>query len=351
MQINILENDISNGILIRHIFNDTDKISSVVVIIFTARNEPDINRLHGSEFFLSKQIDVILVNDTKNIWYQNFSNNSIKNLNSFLDKNNYLLRLSYGISMGGYAACQFSKILKIDKAIAFSPQFTIDMEEDSRHYKIANKTTFIHHINDESISPVCKYIFISDSKYHLDQLHMSLFSKTIPAINFVHYKLNYTGHSTIKFLSDLSLLKDVLNRLVYGCHLNITFIKNNKYKSLVYFRYLIDALIHKRKFKYALYYLKYAIDISDHKNPIFLKQKAIIFKLLKQYSIANELLLQCLDLDSNDPDTLIQLSIVNSFLGLRNSAIEYARKAIDIDGRDWYINHLNILLEDTVDKN
>lgn len=82
--------------------------------------------------------------------------------------------VGYGGSMGGYAAIKYSGLLKMNRVIAFVPQYTIDPQEveDRRYAEFFDVN--IHRdmqIQTQDVSEQAEYIIVYDPYYHEDREH------------------------------------------------------------------------------------------------------------------------------------------------------------------------------------
>lgn len=125
--------------------------------------------------------------------------------------------LTYGTSMGGYAAIKHSRTLGASSAIALSPQFSIDPEDVQLF-----DTRFTQHFNpmlhkgmriskeDVACSP---YIFF-DPLYKQDQLNVEHITKSLS--NSISMPQKNTHHATIELFSSSEAAQDLLNFAAYG---------------------------------------------------------------------------------------------------------------------------------------
>lgn len=86
---------------------------------------PDTQCTFALEFSQKNKIDTILVGSYLNDWYQTPEMNKIIDLINSKSQS-YQKIITYGASMGGWAALAFSKALKADAVIAFCPQVLLE---------------------------------------------------------------------------------------------------------------------------------------------------------------------------------------------------------------------------------
>ena len=234
MQIELISD--SAGIVIKHV-SALDNANKKLCFIFGERFF-DASKLGGAEIFFRNGYDVILIYDAKNAWYQYLDDSMLVTVNKIYADGEYEERIAYGISMGGYAAVQFSSILKYSMVIAFSPQFSIAIEADTRHYAISQTIEMRYAIGPESIQPSCVYHFISDHTQKLDKMHIDRFGQLIDNNWSHYYNVKYTGHSTVKSLSERGILKETLVRFMKNESVAPNFFKRNRRTSKTYLTYL-----------------------------------------------------------------------------------------------------------------
>ncbi|MDQ8952683.1 hypothetical protein RFH42_06835 [Acinetobacter rudis] len=121
--------------------------------------------------------------------------------------------VSYGGSMGGYAAIKYSKDLGVQRVIAMVPQYSINPDEvnDRRYTDFFDSE--LHqsmHIAEQDVSALCEYIVIYDPYYAEDSENFNKIQDVIPQLHCL--KLPYTGHDVIAVLANSALLHDFIER-------------------------------------------------------------------------------------------------------------------------------------------
>lgn len=119
--------------------------------------------------------------------------------------------VGYGGSMGGYAAIKYSKLLKMNRVIAFVPQFSIDPQqvEDRRYAEFFDvNLNRDMQIQATDLSAQAEYIVVYDPYYKEDREHYLKIKKVIP--NLLTLKLPFTGHEALSVLASSSLLNDFI---------------------------------------------------------------------------------------------------------------------------------------------
>lgn len=116
------------------------------------------------DYFFKKKISALFVNPHGNHWYQTTEMTKIFPLmKDILTRFNNVI--TYGASMGGFAALAFSKELNINKVLAFSPQVILeDYEPDYQNTKKMLGLQEIFSVN-QGLSPTAEY-YIFYGKYN-----------------------------------------------------------------------------------------------------------------------------------------------------------------------------------------
>ncbi len=123
--------------------------------------------------------------------------------------------LTYGSSMGGYAAIRFAASLGAEKAIAISPQYSIDpgkMPTENRWAKERQEISFELESTIQKSSN-CSYIAIYDPLFSMDALHVCQLAKslTIDRLGFP-----VSGHPAIEGLLDAGATRSVITEIMSG---------------------------------------------------------------------------------------------------------------------------------------
>ena len=121
--------------------------------------------------------------------------------------------VTYGISMGGYAALAFSGALDAKRVVAISPQFSIDKTKvpwEPRWDKEANRIDFTLDDMPQQLSSTAEIFILFDPR-KLDRLHVEEIQK-IRAVT--ELSLPFSGHASTGFLSECGLLGDLVGGLL-----------------------------------------------------------------------------------------------------------------------------------------
>jgi tetratricopeptide (TPR) repeat protein len=184
----------------------------VCVVTFDSYNDvATLDRAgFGEHFFAGRGMDAIHVISARNDWYQH--EGTLAALVAIRDAvRNYARVLTYGSSMGGYAAIRFAGQVGADTALALSPQYSID----PRRMPLENRWVEAQTIRfrDELEQPICgvrRTVVCYDSR-SIDAAHVERIALEC-AIERV--RLPYAGHPATSYLSELGLLGSLVDELV-----------------------------------------------------------------------------------------------------------------------------------------
>ena len=123
----------------------------------------------------------------------------------------YTRVVSYGGSMGGYAAIKYAKPFGMNRVVAMVPQYSINpLEVEDRRYTDfydANVNGDMR-IQAQDVVADCEYIIVYDPYFDLDREHYEKIKPLIPQLHTLH--LPYTGHDAIAVLANSALLHDFI---------------------------------------------------------------------------------------------------------------------------------------------
>ncbi|QGM44477.1 hypothetical protein [Methylocystis heyeri] len=162
--------------------------------------------LYGGNFLLENGFDVINFKTTQYDWFQSIPPEVFDAIEALCIRESYGRRVSMGSSMGGYAAICFSKLLKCDVVLAFSPQYAITDHFDIRFADYGDKIEWRYIIDDDAFYEKSNYYFVYDN-FDDDKKHIEELRKVIPPDRLTEIRTPFSGHSTTVFLLETGLLK------------------------------------------------------------------------------------------------------------------------------------------------
>jgi len=215
----------------------------------------------GSDFLLKNGFDVLAFKSVGDTWFQNVPSALLSELDEKLAAMGYARRVAYGSSMGGYAAIQFSKVLRFETVLAYSPQFRIDLPFDTRWKPWADRIRWQYRISRDSVDERCQYFIVYDDRGP-DGLHVEFLSEILPPASLRKVVLPFAGHPVGQYLLETGRIQlftlDVLRR----GHVDAMRRRQDRRQSRAYFENLSAACARKRKHRWALSLIDTAIRLQ-----------------------------------------------------------------------------------------
>lgn len=201
----------SDALLVRHVPAADTAVGVVTFDSFT--DYQTLDRPGFGEAFLAEHgIGAVHVISRENDWYQYAEmTEAIAAIRSAMQA--YGRIVTYGSSMGGYAAFRFAGLLGADSFIALSPQVTIDPSSvpfERRWIEDSRRLTFIW---DHLVpAPDCRgYVFFDP--HDDDARHVALMARHC---SLVPVRLRHAGHPSGPFLMETGLLSGTVLDLLKG---------------------------------------------------------------------------------------------------------------------------------------
>jgi tetratricopeptide (TPR) repeat protein len=343
-QMNVLseENIFRSDDLVVDFFSLGDSQNKSIAFTFTAftpSTKADKNALvgvgFGGELLLRNGFDVVAFKSAKNLWYQNLLAETIVGIESFIgvSSTSYIKRVSYGSSMGAYAAIQFARALKIDVVLALSPQFEIDKAYDQRWQSLAQQIEFQYRIDSNAISDSCKYFVAYDPKND-DTLHVQKLSALIDEHRLIEIRTPYSGHPSTTYLFETGLIQNIALSVLQHATFDSSSIRANRKHSKTYLYELSKQLTLRNKNKSALVAIDKAISIDGTALALLIHKIVILEKLgdpVAARKLAYETCEQFTGGTIIDAHLLASLSDVLISYQDFQGALILIEKAIDID--------------------
>jgi hypothetical protein len=186
------------------------------VVTFDSYHEPrGIDRPgFGEAFFQAEGITAIHVMTHGNDWFQYPEMTSVLTLIRHACAGTERL-LSYGSSMGGYAALRFAGEIGAHAALALSPQYSLDPRKvpfENRWTPDRRRIRFIKSL-DGMITSGSRMILAYDSALEADRRHAELLAAET---DMTLLPLPYAGHPVGGFLNDARLLRPLVLTVLDG---------------------------------------------------------------------------------------------------------------------------------------
>lgn len=169
----------------------------------------DQRRTWGDSYFRTKGISHIGVKPTWNNWYIHPPMEDIfLELRPFIEA--YDQVMTYGSSMGGFAALTYADLVGADKVLAFCPQSSRNLEICPWEWNTAREKSeaVIDHPYIDAVGNYAaaqKVYIITDLHFRRDRLH----AERLVGDNVEIVSAPYIGHSVPLFLQPLKILGDI----------------------------------------------------------------------------------------------------------------------------------------------
>lgn len=238
-----------------------DSESNAVVVCFSpfnTRSSENIDR--QGQFLARSNYEVITVANLKDDWYQNIPPDALQAIQLKLTVINKRVIL-YGSSMGGYAASLFSSVFKANLVVAYSPQFSITDDYDSRWAGQAREILWRSHMASELVSPDCRYIYIFDPK-NTDILHIRQYQSIIPSHQLRLVELPYSGHPTTTYLHEIGMLKHFALAVMRD-DVSVADLMKKRRNSPKWLFEVAKSLYNRKRFVNALLFIDKAIELRS----------------------------------------------------------------------------------------
>lgn len=207
----------------RVLFRDADLLvrlrarhgSRVLVVTFSPlKTTPSLERAGFGEGFLDRYgIDAVHVTCAANRWYQYASfPDAIRAIAEVAE--GYDEVVTYGSSMGGYQALRSAAELGAARAIAISPQYSVDPAKVPLETRWASDVVNIRFVDDGyTVSDKTAYYVVYDPWEKLDRMHVDAIRTVLP---IQELRLPFSGHPSGEFLREAGIISRLMLQLIRG---------------------------------------------------------------------------------------------------------------------------------------
>jgi len=219
-----------------------------VVICFQYRRPDQHLDLPGfaEEFFDRFQVAAVFVNCATNEWYQYQDlPEALATLRAFVSA--WARIVTYGSSMGGYAALRFASAVGAKRTIAVGPQYSprsLVVAGDNRYDALVAQTQFLHEDSYRASAALDNYV-VYDPLLKMDERHMMEYRKEA---NVVPIRIPCGGHTPTILLAQCGLLSDFILDLIAGTFCALRFrhvFRRARTSSPEYWKELVDRLLER----------------------------------------------------------------------------------------------------------
>lgn len=175
-------------------------------------NSPDLNREGFGEAYLAgRGIDAIHVVNRDNRWYQ-YPETAVALATVAKVTAAYDRTLTYGSSMGGYAALRFPDAVGAQAGIALSPQFSVDPVVSPWESRWQGEVVRTRFAEGPAECDAHRYIFY-DPRLDLDARHVAMYARFGRATLIA---LPYAGHPVGPLLTETGTLQEAIAQIARG---------------------------------------------------------------------------------------------------------------------------------------
>lgn len=194
--------------LMAHAVEPDERLTNVLVVTFGSLDTQIAAgvRGFGEEFLLKNGVSAIHILPRKKNWYQTAELNKVIELVVY-EASRFAGIVTYGSSMGAYAALLCSNRIGARTVLAISPQFSIDAGKvpfEKRWRRFASQIDFVDDDVNAGIAPNARSLIFYDS-IGPDAQQV----RWIAAPRLERHPLPFSGHGTPGYLRDIGLLSSV----------------------------------------------------------------------------------------------------------------------------------------------
>ena len=178
---------------------------------FKNRNHEGLG--YAGQFLLKRGFDIIAFKSSSDDWYQSLLPEDLECVRSAILKGDYSSCLGYGSSMGGFAAIALSGALGMHRVLAYSPQYRIDQEFDTRWRAcLSNIPVWRHEIG----APTQAEVVVVYDNHSKDKQHAALIRQALPPGSVTDVALPFSGHPSAYFLQETDELRSFAEAVLAG---------------------------------------------------------------------------------------------------------------------------------------
>jgi tetratricopeptide (TPR) repeat protein len=166
----------------------------------------------GEKFFQQHQLDAIHILSRDNDWYQyQEMRDALAALR--VEAQRYGRVITYGSSMGGYAALRFASAVDACVSIAISPQFSINPSVVPFENRWRDEADRIEFLWEGDPPPIPHHAVVFYDPHDKDAQHFSLIAEQF---NTIGVKLRYAGHPAGAYLAEAGLISQTILGIIRG---------------------------------------------------------------------------------------------------------------------------------------
>lgn len=172
----------------------------------------------GVKFLLAEGYDVVSFKCVKDSWFQNLPLSAIEAAAAI--GRSYNRVVTYGSSMGGFAAVAFADLLAATEIIAVCPQYTIKEAFDKRWSRQAAAISEWPFEIQEGSCKGCRITFLYDNFLRSDRSQVEKIIKAVGSSDIHEITVPFSGHPAGHFLSETGQMAEIV-RSILNCENDI----------------------------------------------------------------------------------------------------------------------------------
>ncbi|WP_428029490.1 alpha/beta hydrolase [Ancylobacter sp.] len=173
-------------------------------------DRPDDRKAFGEVFFAKRERTAYHFMPTGNCWYQYPEMpEALARVRADIAESARVV--TYGMSMGGYAALRFSEPLRADVVIAFSPQYSIDRWRVWWERRWGSESRSVLWDRQKPRAEAVKYVFYDP--LNQDRRHIRGLSREAE-LDLV--RIYFSGHASITYVQECGLLDSAVLDIAEG---------------------------------------------------------------------------------------------------------------------------------------
>lgn len=198
----------------------------ILVVTFTGRDhKPPAAAGAGQGFFEKNGLSAVHFISKANHWWQTpeFAP-ALKLVRLYAEQEGFKEIVTYGSSMGGYAALLATGALRADRAVVSVPQFSVDPAKVPWEARWIKDQRRIDYVNDDMPGLIgdSEIIVFSDALYEPDQRHVDLIAACRPVKQI---RVAFAEHDVSRILAETDLLSSATLAAIRGTIDPIDFVR------------------------------------------------------------------------------------------------------------------------------
>jgi hypothetical protein len=263
----------SDSLRIDYFWNDANGRGKLAFVFSGRGNRILGGNSFGGDFLLANGFDVVAFKSSEDDWFQKTPADIFVTIDALCAQKGYRSRVSMANSMGAYAAIAFSRLLKLDAVVAYSPQYSV-LPSFDRRFEADPAIDWRYVISCETIAETCRFVIVYD-KLDIDRFHVRALKAIIPAENFEELILPYTGHGVTTYLHEIGRLKDTTLSLLQGRRPSLRELRAERRRSGQYLIVLTHHLARRRKYRALAAVAQYSSHCLRQRNHEAITQEAV----------------------------------------------------------------------------